>query len=767
MISLETFYDNLKKIQPFPDQEQKMIIEADKRENLFVVAGPGSGKTNVLTTRILKLIFVDGIPPKAILATTFTKKAATELRSRILGRGFQLIDCLQDENSLKKGVIDFINEVDINQITTGTIDSICDLLLRDYREPGTIPRQLIDEFVSSTIMLREGLFTERRFQRKELEDFIIGLQGTSWGLNIGRKVATLREIWDRRFQDQINWDTFVKDKEKDFYEVRPLFNDIFQSYKDYLDERKMLDFTLLEQFFLERIRSGALKDFFEGLEVVLVDEYQDTNLLQERIYFEIKKQSGSSLVVVGDDDQSLYRFRGATVDLFINFPKRFFNNFNSLPRKNFLKTNYRSTEKIIGFVNKFIKMDMGYQKVRVSEKPEILPGKKLSGVPILCMFRENLEKLAESLGEFIFDVFEGDGHELPDGSLIIKDPDGGNLGDCSLLSYSPLERKFNGDFRLPGLLRNKLEEKTPKIEIFNPRGQEITEIRIIRLFGGLLLESLDPGGIVQGSTRGIREVEEKLVDWRETAKEFIKSDECSQELKRFFKGWQKRDPQKDGYDWPREVPFLELVYSLIHWFPFLHNNPEGQIYVELFTRQLTACELIGRWGGKVIHSKESPTLSNKSVEELIRNVFVPIASGGVKVNEELVDVFPRDKLSVLSIHQAKGLEFPLTIVDVGSEFKSNHHTQAFKRFPREGDKTHKMEDEMRPYSPLGIDKRTAKDRAFDDLFRRFFVAYSRAQNVLLLVGTDKCRPGGKVKTITTGWDREGKNKWPNFDYIEI
>ena len=66
-----------------------------------------------------------------------------------------------------------------------------------------------------------------------------------------------------------------------------------------------------------------MKEFTDELEVVLVDEYQDTNLLQESLYFELAKRCGGALTVVGDDDQSLYRFRGATVDLFSDFGTRY------------------------------------------------------------------------------------------------------------------------------------------------------------------------------------------------------------------------------------------------------------------------------------------------------------------------------------------------------------------------------------------------------------------------------------------------------------
>jgi DNA helicase-2/ATP-dependent DNA helicase PcrA len=79
-----------------------------------------------------------------------------------------------------------------------------------------------------------------------------------------------------------------------------------------------------------------------------------------------------------------------------------------------------------------------------------------------------------------------------------------------------------------------------------------------------------------------------------------------------------------------------------------------------------------------------------------------------------------------------------------------------------------MEDEFRPFSPLGKPSRAQLDRAFDDLYRQYFVAYSRPQDVLLLVGLDAARPTGTVENVALGWDRSGRSRWENKPpYLEI
>src|SRR5215213_4113895 len=97
MVDLDHFLATYTGFRPPVSAEQRMIVAAPADAALFIVAGPGSGKTASIALRILKLILVDGIAPERILATTFTVKAAAELRSRLLDWGFQFIDRLSKD----------------------------------------------------------------------------------------------------------------------------------------------------------------------------------------------------------------------------------------------------------------------------------------------------------------------------------------------------------------------------------------------------------------------------------------------------------------------------------------------------------------------------------------------------------------------------------------------------------------------------------------------------------------------------------------------
>lgn len=764
MLSTHQLLTALQTFRPGPDAQQLAAIGQPPAAPLFIVAGPGTGKTTCLSLRILKLVLVDGVPPRGIVATTFTKKAAAELRSRVLGWGFRILEALQHGGGLTPAQEQFLAEIDINQVWTGTIDSLCEQLLRDYRAPGTQPPTLVDDFVARTLLLREGLFQGRRDQNAVLDTYLLDYHfrpGVRWGYNVGTKVGILQSIWDRRFQDQVNWSAFVANAPPGDGPARQLVVDVINDYAQALQQRGMVDFALLEDEVRQRLANGQLAEFTNDLQVVLVDEYQDTNLLQEQLYFELAQACSGALTVVGDDDQSLYRFRGATVALFRDFAARYQGRFGATPTTIFLSNNYRSTRAVVQLVNSYATLDAGYQAVRVAGKPPLAHAPSApQGTPILGMFRQDIGDLARDLARFINNVFRGSGVAAPGGGTIICDPTHGDLGDCALLCSSPQEFANGGRARLPGLLRQELRNLATPIQVFNPRGEDLAGIPIVERFGGLLLECLDPAGVLEAQTSGLsQDTQNVFTTWRNAAIGFVQGQAAPAGLLDYVTGWVDRDPGRPGHVWPSSVSLIDLIYALVHYFPELHDDPEGQVYLEVFTRQLGACEQIGKFKARVLYEPDNVGLEEASIKELLRDFLGPIANGAVDVNEELMEAFPRDRLSILSIHQAKGLEFPLTIVDVGADFKDKR-SPPFKRFPNTGSPPQRYEDLLRPHSPLGAPARSQVDRAFDDLFRQYFVAFSRPQDVLLLVGVDATRPDtGRVENVAVGWDRDRVQRW--------
>jgi DNA helicase-2/ATP-dependent DNA helicase PcrA len=758
--------DHLKRnIREEEDSNQNKAIGAPINSSLFVVAGPGSGKTTVVALRILKLIFVDGIDPSCIVATTFTRKAAAELRSRILGWGDQLKHWFIN-NSSSQFEREWLEKLDLNRVITGTLDEIAEKILRENRSPGEAPPIIIENFVSKALMLEFGLFRTNLYNNRNLENFIIFLRDSEWKLNISEICSILLELKDRFFHDCVNVKGYRSDSKR---MGAKLACEAIEAYIVELMKKKLFDFTLLESRLLRDLKSGSLDEFLGSIKFLLVDEYQDTNLLQEGIYFEIAKKvlrNGGSITVVGDDDQSLYRFRGATVDLFKAFQERANNRLGLEPFQIFLSNNYRSTPIIVDFCSDFIKLDQDYQEARVKEKPSIKSARsgRDPSCPVLGMFRRDARQLAHDIAIFVYEVIYGKGFHIRDNQNVSYDirvdSDQGSPADVAFLFHSPREYSY-GKEKLPLLLREELGRLSHPIQVFNPRGQSFEEVTTVKILCGLLLECIDPDSSIQNTLGLLFATNEMLNEWRETAISYIHSNQVSPTMGRlddFIDSWQKRTRPGVRQRINKKVPLIELVYELITWIPPMQDDIENLVYLEAIVRTINQLNLFGSYGGHIILSSERFWLQQESIKEAIYNIFAPMAAGAVEVNEDLFETLPRNRVNCMSIHQSKGLEFPLVIVDVGSEFVKDHEMQAFKRFPIRSGKTSRIEDEIRGYSDMGCFARSALDREFDDLIRLYFEAYSRAKDCLMLVGLGSTR-SGRIPHMATGWDRNKNWVW--------
>lgn len=196
----------------------------------------------------------------------------------------------------------------------------------------------------------------------------------------------------------------------------------------------------------------------------------------------------------------------------------------------------------------------------------------------------------------------------------------------------------------------------------------------------------------------------------------------------------------------------------------MQDDIEGLVYLEAITRTITQAALFCDFRASIVCDRNNQDLEQASIREAIRKIFVPIALGAIDINEDLLETLPRDRVNIMSIHQAKGLEFPLVIVDIGSEFRTDHPKQRFKRYPVSGGETCTIENDLRPYSPLGISDRSPRDRAFDDLIRQYFVAFSRAQDILVLVGLNSVL-ARSIPNVALGWDRNRNWQWRGLNNI--
>jgi DNA helicase II / ATP-dependent DNA helicase PcrA len=761
-LSVDEFIEAIDKTLGRPlNARQLDCVRHPMPDALMIVAGPGSGKTTVLVLRALRHMLVDGMPPDSILITTFTRKAASELSSRLVGWGLKLIEHFKHEAERvhdDRRVV-WLESLDVNAIQAATLDTFLQRWLGQTRRIGTPAPVMLEEFAANFVY-RRRIFAPayRNGASAHLDPYLAQYnyeqaaprnQGEAGSLSIG--------VNNRLIQDLVDVPTYAATGT-----AQRIQADLLKSYRSHLQAQQLFDFSLCAERVLDSLRAGQLYKQLPELRALLIDEYHDTNPMQEAIYFELVKQSGCALTIVGDDDQALYRFRGATVELFTNFQKRFVHQIpGGKSQLIYLVRNHRSTPEIVTFFNEFASHDRAFGAARVANKPPIVPFNASRGVPVLGLFRDSIDDLAEDLTQLLVDVFQGGGRTITNSgaATVLRGSEQGAIGDAVLLASSVREYKDDGSERLPALMRRKLVARN--LGVFNPRGRDLRDLINVQRLLGLVLLCLDPTDQIENNLYITRDVRNYLPVWRHSAREFIAANPPPNSqrgsLKTYVNGW--RMERASSGDWPDEIPLLDLLYKLIVWMPEFQSDPEHLVYLEALMRCVVQGAHYSSYGFQILRATKHRVFSRNAV---ITDLLAPVAEKTVEINEDLLFAVPRNRLNIMTIHQSKGLEYPMVIVDVGSEFKTNHAKQAFRRFPREPSVPVLMESDLAKFTEIGP-FRTARgdlDRTFDDIARLYYVAYSRAQVALVLVGlTKSIEYATTVQNVATCWARDGSWSW--------
>jgi DNA helicase-2/ATP-dependent DNA helicase PcrA len=279
--------------------------------NMLVLAGAGSGKTRVLVHRIAWLMQAEGLSPYAVLAVTFTNKAAREMRTRL----------------------EALLGISLRHVWVGTFHSIAHRLLRTHWQDARLPQhfQIIDSDDQLRLikrLLKDYRIDDERFPPRQVQSFISGC----------------KEEGLRPHQVDAHGDAYLGQ-----------MVELYERYQLTCDRGGLVDFgeLLLRSLELLRDNPALLAHYQERFGHVLVDEFQDTNTLQ---YAWLKLLSGmrTPMTVVGDDDQSIYGWRGARVENIRRFEQEFTDT-----RTVRLEQNYRSTSAILDAANALISHNAG------------------------------------------------------------------------------------------------------------------------------------------------------------------------------------------------------------------------------------------------------------------------------------------------------------------------------------------------------------------------------------------------------------------------
>ncbi|MGG1676878.1 UvrD-helicase domain-containing protein [Neobacillus sp. NRS-1170] len=738
-----------------PNSGQREAIESLEGP-LFLMAGPGSGKTRVLLWRTVNAIVFHNIPPEKIFLSTFTEKAAKQLKD-----GLQTI----------LGTVTNITDLpfDISKMYVGTVHSLCQRIIGDRRfikdRTRVKPPILLDEldqyfYINSNSfwkMTEELIHMTEEDIRTELKQYF-GKGSVSRHETTQSLISIFNRFSEENLQVEKLYEHGTKIKNEAFFHVVKLY----EWYKEKILNNNMVDFSLLQQKALLQLMQS--EHVINEFEYVVIDEFQDTNRIQEQLFFRLAL-GHKNLCVVGDDDQALYRFRGATVENFVLFPKRCALNLNANAKEIKLNINYRSKKQIVDTYTNFIEKiswvrDDGEGYYRLHDK-DIQANSKDNDLSVLTTTCSKSEDVANEIALFV----------------------------RKLIDEKKVEDPNQIAFLFPALKNNKHVQRMKKalekegINVYAPRAGRFLEVEEAKALFGLLIKIFG-----KPQRQDFSGAYKDYHDWLDTVEdiaiELMKQDErleryvfskvaelkgCKEDYIRLLKTlndneWSLFDiyiPNTHkrtlastpllsqqtirGLGTDRLDKFIELrakqgkpftlqyilnratsvdwnildLFYRICGFPYF-----SQLFklAENGTDEGPICNLsmISEYLSRYMEQSRSVITGARLIEDKLRNDFFGRYIYGLfRVGESEVEneetPFPKGRVPFLTIHQSKGLEFPYVVL--GNPGKKN------RGVPRN-------EEIVRPLIK-GDNEPLERIPEFDTM-RLFYVALSRAQEGLII-----------------------------------
>lgn len=674
--------------------QRRAIAAADGP--VLITAGPGTGKTYTLVQRAIYLIEECSVKTESIFIATFTEKAAKELITRIT-------------NELSNRGIG----VNINEMYIGTFHSLCLRILKEHLEYTRLRRNyhLLDAFDQQYMVFRNI------YRFKDIPEVENALpKGGIWKQaeaicnyvnNLSEELVTPEEL-------EVDSDSSIS-----------ALGRMLKEYRDILTEGNLMDFSSIqiEAYQLLINNSDILDELRSKITHIMVDEYQDTNFIQEQLVF-LLAGDRKNICVVGDDDQGLYRFRGATIRNILEFPQKFGKGeCQIIP----LVINYRSNSDIVDFYNEWMATTEGskfkfrwdnfrydkriepYEETSI-QSPAVV---KLAGVDDIDEWHENILRFINNL------------------------KDSGKLTD-----YNQIAFLFNSvkHPRVTALARF-LEEN--QINVYSPRSDMFFQRDEIRLALGCLMLMFPRyiNGLENGDYTSLQK--EHLTYYRNcimAANEYLTQPEHS-DLRKWIRRRGKTHANLTG---TTDYAYCGLMYQLFEFQPFAEildtEMNVGVVDIRPARNIAKLTQIIGKF--EYLHRVDvldAATYRGKrridqDTETLFNTYLRLLFDGGITEYEDDSEYAPSGCISFLTIHQSKGMEFPIVLVD------------SLGNVPRKNTNELMMQIEERyfkrpAFEPYDVTK-------YFDFWRLYYTAFSRAQDLLILTCCeDKRTPSNYFKDI--------------------
>lgn len=653
------------------NKEQKQVIVTTEGP-VLTIAGPGTGKTFTLVKRIAYLVMEKGVQPGEIMIVTFTEKAARELLTRI-------------SNEFLK----YDRNININEMYIGTFHSVCLRLMKENSEymEGVKQSRMMDAFEQTYLVCKN---IDKFNTMSGFSKHIPGSMGV-WkqSLEICRYVNQMME-------ELVDLDAMETDKDED---IRFLAR-LVKKYRKLLQNNNATDFASIQTdtYRMFQEHPEALKNVCNSIRYIMVDEYQDTNYIQEQLLF-LFAGKHKNICVVGDDDQGMYRFRGATIRNILEFPDKFAKGECVIVH---LNKNYRSEPGIIDFYNNWMESVDGinlfnWDKYRYEK--QIIPGKESKGI----------KKSVYSCGG---DSLEAEKEDLL--FLLRKLKENGNITDYNQIAFlfrsvKSQEATAIGEY----LEKNGIPIYSPRSDLFFDR-EEVKQILgcFIVCFSTYTRDLKQNNFLLKISD----ELRQYYISCVKAAMVLMKADK---ELHDFI---EKQMKEIQGISHESETGLLDIFYKLLAYEPFktyLEASLNDNVLKTRAARNLSEISrIIARFS--FLHEMHTLSVNNKIAmpEEFFNQYLKYLYVDGIGEYEDESEYAPGGCVSFMTIHQSKGLEFPVVVVgSLGNTPKRNSDPLMYSAESRFFNRS--------PYEPMA-------DIKYFDFWRLYYVAFSRAQNLLVL-----------------------------------
>lgn len=654
---------------------------------LLITAGPGTGKTFTLVQRTIYLIQEKGVRPEQILLATFTEKAAKELVTRIT-------------NELAaKNIIANINEMYI-----GTFHSLCLRIIKEHLEYTRLKKnyRTLDDFDQQYIVF------QNISQFRAIQDVEALLPDSgAW-----KRAGEICNFVNNLSEELIDPDELIQDDDVQIVAL----GKTLKLYQNILFENNYIDFSGIqtEAYWLLSNHQEVLTEIREKIKYIMIDEYQDTNFIQEQIVFLLGREH-KNICVVGDDDQGLYRFRGATIRNILEFPQKFEDNeCRVIP----LVINYRSNSDIVDFYNEWMTTTDGarfrfrWKNFRYDKTIEPHQKTQLHSPAAVKLSSTNDEdEWREKILAFINNLKAS-----------------GKLSDYNQIAFLFNSVKHERVTKLARFLESK------GVNVYSPRSNMFFQRDEIRLMLGCLMLMFPQyvQGLEEHNYQYLQQ--EHYHYYREciiAANRYLMQPKAAD-----FRNWiRRRGKLHNGLTEATDYAYSGLIYQMFEFDPFssilttemdvglIDLRPARNI--ALFTQVINKFEYLHRI------SVLDPTVYRgcRRIDhntELLFNLYLRLLyDGGIAEYEDDAEYAPSGCVSFLTIHQSKGMEFPIVFVDSLGSIPRKSYKDIIQEVERKYFK--------RPaFEPL-------QDIKYFDFWRLYYTAFSRAQDLLVLTCNEDAR----------------------------